>query len=251
MSLGGENIGRMINPVPLPEVRLSYPRRQQYQRLSRAGGAMLASIATGVSSLMAASIGALLFAGLLFLAAITLAFYARHWLALAGRSRIGARSEEEVRSVLAPLRSEGWRLRHSLSWLGRGDIDSVAIAPGGIAVVIETKTRTYRYAHLRRLQEQAAWLACCRPRWCAPGVVAILCLAGTYGVQRVEDDVLVVSIDRLTPMVRGTANLVHLPLIGSVRCWERKRASRGGKGACARWARPALVAGLSVHWPSS
>jgi hypothetical protein len=74
---------------------------------------------------MAANIGALSFAGLLFLAAITLAFYARHWLAVAGRSRIGARSEEEVRRVLAPLRMESSRLRHSPQWRGTGDIDLV------------------------------------------------------------------------------------------------------------------------------
>ena len=59
-----------------------------------------------------------------------------------------------------------------------------------LLVVIESKTRTYQDAHLRRLQEHAAWLARCRPLWCAHGVVAVLCLAGTYGVQRVEDDVL-------------------------------------------------------------
>jgi hypothetical protein len=36
------------------------------------------------------------------------------WLRLADRSRVGARSEDELRRVLAPLPAEGWRLRHSL-----------------------------------------------------------------------------------------------------------------------------------------
>jgi hypothetical protein len=67
--------------------------------------------------------------GLLLLMAVGLAFYARHWLSLAGRSRVGARSEDEVQRALAPLQAEGWRLRHSLPWQGSGDIDSVAIAP--------------------------------------------------------------------------------------------------------------------------
>ena len=34
-----------------------------------------------------------------------------------------------MQRALAPLQAEGWRLRHSLPWQGRGDIDSVAIAP--------------------------------------------------------------------------------------------------------------------------
>ena len=112
-----------------------------------------------------------------------------------------------MRRALAPLPSEGWRLRHSLTWPGPGDIDSVAIARGGVAVVVETKTSSYQRPHLRRVQEQAAWPARWRQRWCRHRVVAILCLAGTYGMQRIEDDVLVVSIDRLTPMVR-CGNLV-------------------------------------------
>ncbi len=47
-----------------------------------------------------------------------------------------------MQRALAPLHAEGWRLRHSLPWQGRGDIGSVAIAPPGVAVAIETKTRT-------------------------------------------------------------------------------------------------------------
>jgi len=93
---------------------------------------------------------------LLLLIAVGLGFDSRHWVSLAGRSRVGARSEGEVQRVLTPLRSEGWRLRHSLPWRGRGDIDSVAIAPTGVAIVIETKTRAYDSAHLSRVYEQTA-----------------------------------------------------------------------------------------------
>ena len=49
-------------------------------------------------------------------------------------------------------------MRHSLPWEGRGDIDSVAIAPTGVGIVIETKTRTYERLHLTRVSEQAV---CC------------------------------------------------------------------------------------------
>jgi hypothetical protein len=66
-------------------------------------------------------------------------------LACARRARPHRRSlRGRVQRALTPLRAEGWRLRHSLRWQGGGDIDSVAISPTGIAVAIETKTRTSR-----------------------------------------------------------------------------------------------------------
>ena len=79
----------------------------------------------------AGSDGAIPLAGVLLMPALGFGLYAYHWLSLAARSRVGARSEDEVRRALAPLQSEGWRLRHSLTWRGRGDIDSLAIAPTG------------------------------------------------------------------------------------------------------------------------
>ena len=105
---------------------LNYPRRQQYRRLSRAAGTAMASAAAMMLALAVASAGAVSAAGVLLLLALGLGAYARHWMSLAGRSRVGARSEDEVRRVLAPLEAEGWRLRHSMPWRGRGDIDSLA-----------------------------------------------------------------------------------------------------------------------------
>jgi hypothetical protein len=116
---------------------VNYARRQQYRRLSHGGKAALGSVVAGLLGLVVASAGAAVLGGLLLLAASGLGLCARHWLSLAGRSRVGARSEDEVQRVLAPLQAEGWRLRHSLPWRGQGDIDSVAIAPTGIAVAIE------------------------------------------------------------------------------------------------------------------
>jgi hypothetical protein len=124
--------------------RLNYARRQQYRRLSHAGKAALGSAVGALLGLVVASAGAAPLGALLLLAAAGLGLYARHWLSLARRSRVGARSEDEVQRALAPLQAEGWRLRHSLPWRGQGDIDSVAIAPTGVAVAIETKCAARR-----------------------------------------------------------------------------------------------------------
>ena len=167
----------------------------------------MGSVAAGLLGLAVAIAGAAALGGLLLLMAVGLAFYARHWLSLAGRSRVGARSEDEVQRALAPLQAEGWRLRHSLTWQGSGDIDSVAIAPTGVAVAIETKTRTYDMHHLARVHEQAAWLSRRRRRWSRRGVLAVLCLVRMRGVERCEDDVIVVSIDRLTPVLLAAARM--------------------------------------------
>ena len=191
---------------------MNYARRQQYRRLSRAGKAALGSAVTALLALAVARAGAAPLAALLLLTAVGLGLWARHWVSLARRSRVGARSEDEVQRALAALQAEGWRLRHSLPWQGRGDIDSVAIAPTGVAVAIETKTRSYDVRHLARVHEQAVWLSRRRRRWCRHGVLAVLCLVRVRGVERVEDDVLVVSIDRLMPAVRSAAGAVVPPL---------------------------------------
>ena len=186
---------------------MNYARRQQYRRLSHARKAALGGVVAGLLGLAVASAGAAALAGLLLLMAVGLGLHARRWLSLAGRSRVGANSEDEVQRALAPLQAEGWRLRHSRPWQGRGDIDSVAIAPTGIAVAIETKTRAYDARHLARVREQAAWLSRRRRRWARSGALAVMCLVRVRGVERVEHDVLVVSIDRLTHVLRVAAGM--------------------------------------------
>ena len=181
---------------------MNYARRQQYRRAFRAVAAATSSAAAALLALLTASEGAASLTTIWLILALGLALYARRWVSLAGRSRVGARSEDQVQRALAVLEAEGWRLRHSLRWLGPGDIDSVAVAPTGIAVVIETKTRTYAELHLDRVRMQAAWLVRRRRRWCRNGTLAVLCLVRTRGVQRVDRDVLVVSIDQLIPALR-------------------------------------------------
>jgi hypothetical protein len=186
---------------------ISYPRQQQYRRLGRAAAAAAAALATGVLAVAAGSVGAAPIAGMLLIAAAGLAAYARHWGRLAGRSRVGAESERQVRRELEPLQSEGWRVRHSVPWHEHGDIDHVAIAPRdvGLAFAIETKTKTYRPGDVARAAATARWVTARRRRWCPRGALPVVCLARARGVQRVEEHVLVVSIDRLPGALRAAA----------------------------------------------
>jgi Nuclease-related domain len=188
---------------------LNYARRQQYRRLSRAGTAAIASAAVVLLALAVASAGAGSAAGVLLVLALGFGLSARHWLSLAGRSRVGARSEDEVRCVLAPLEADGWRLRHSLPWHGRGDIDSLAVAPTALAFVIETKSRTYDERQLGRVREQARWLGRRRRRWCRRGAFPVLCVVRAAGVERYERGVLVVSIDRLVRVLWEIADEIE------------------------------------------
>lgn len=190
---------------------MSFPRRQQYQRLRRAGTWGAGSACAFAFATLAVIIGAIQVAAVLVLASAGSALYARHWLSLAGRSRVGARSEDEVQRALASLQAEGWRLRHSLTWAGRGDIDSVAVAPTGIAFTIETKTQNYEVQHLARVRQMAGWLHSRRRSWCRNGVVPVLCVVRARRLERVEGDLLIVSLDRLLPALRSLAETSERP----------------------------------------
>ncbi len=191
--------------------RRSLPRRQQYRRLRRAAASGAAGLAAGAFALMPAATGAVMVSSVLWLVMFGLLIDACHWVRLAGRSRVGARSEDEVRRALAPLATEAWRLRHSLPYRGRGDIDSVAIAPTGIAFAIETKTRTFDAHHVAGVREMAAWLCRRRRRWCPRGALPVLCVVRARGFERVENGVMIVSLDRLVRALRATARTSQRP----------------------------------------
>ena len=169
---------------------MNFPRRQQYRRVGRAIATATGGILALGLAVLAASLGAVSLAVILLVMAVGLGADARHWARLAGRSRVGARSEERVQRVLAPLAAEGWRLRHSLPWQGRGDIDSVAIAPTGMAFAIETKATSFEIQHLARVHEMALWLRARRRRWCPAGALPLLCVVHGSRVERVDGDVL-------------------------------------------------------------
>jgi hypothetical protein len=177
--------------------------------MHRAVVSAAASATAAGLALVAARTAAPGVAAALLLVTVALLIDARRWLRLAGRSRVGARSEDEVQRALWQLETEGWRLRHSLPWRGRGDIDSVAIAPTGVAFAIETKTIEDR--HVARVLEQAEWLTRRRRRWCRRGALPVVCLARRRGVEHVKAGVLVVSIDRLTSALGTFAGLRDRP----------------------------------------
>ena len=195
----------------MPVFELSFPRRQQGRRLRRAAARCAAAIVAGALAATAAGAGATAFAGLLVLVMGGLLLDARRWVRLAARSGVGARSEAQVRRVLGGLEADGWRLRHSLAWGGRGDIDSIAIAPNGIAYAIETKSGTFDERHLARARDTAAWLRRHRRRWCRVGAFPVLCVARARGLEAVEAGVLVVSLDRLVPALRASAGTSPRP----------------------------------------
>jgi hypothetical protein len=197
--------------------RVNYARRQHYRRLSRAGGAAAGAAAALGLAVGLASVGAASLAMALILIALGFSIYARHWFSLARRSRVEACSEDEVRRILRALEAEGWRVRHSLRWRGRGDIDSVAVAPAGVAFAIETKMRTYGDHHLRVVRGQAAWLCRRRRRWCRCGAVPVICVVRPRNVQRLECGVLVVSLDRLVSALRGRGAASVLPRVAQRR----------------------------------
>jgi hypothetical protein len=143
-----------------------------------------------------------------------------------------------VRQALATLELEGWRLRHSIAWQRGGDIDHVAVAPTGVAFAIETKTGTYNPAHLAKVNEQAAWLARHRQRWCPHSCLPVLCV--TRGrVEQIQHDVLVVSINRLAGALRAAAGTSPRPkFLTAGRSLAGRAATRSG-----RWART-VVNGL-------
>ena len=116
-----------------------------------------------------------------------------------------------MRQALAALEAEGWRLHHSLAYGGRGDIDSVAIAPTGIAFAIEIKTRSFERGHLAAVRAMAVWLYRRRRRWCRRGALPVLCVVRARAVERMDDGVLIVSVERLVGALRTAAGTAGRP----------------------------------------
>ena len=119
--------------------------------------------------------------------------------------------EAHVRRTLAALEREGWRIRHALNWRGPGDIDSVAIAPTGLAFVIEVKSRSYTPEHLARVTSMARWLQARRRRWCPNDALPVLCIAEARSPDRIEAGVLATSRGQLLCALRTAAGTQTRP----------------------------------------
>ena len=75
-----------------------------------------------------------------------------------------------------------------------------------VGFAIETKTWVYDERQLGRVLEQARWLGRRRRRWWRLWALPVLCVVRAAGVERYERGVLVVSIDRLVPVLWEVAN---------------------------------------------
>ena len=191
--------------------RSSFPRRQQYRRLRRGAARYAAALLACTLAMIAAGAGEWTVGGALLLVGARLLVDARVWVRLAARSRTGARSEDEVRHALAALEAEGWRVCHSLPYDGRGDIDSIAIAPTAIGFAIEVKTRSFDRRHLAAVRAMAHWLYRRRRRWCRRGALPVLCVVRARAVERIVDGVLVVSLERLVWALRTAPGRRRVP----------------------------------------
>ena len=193
---------------------VSYARRQQLRRLAHAG---TRTVQTGVALTTAAfyfQSGEPALAAALGAVAVALALSARRALRLAARSRVGAESEARVRRALEPLTREGWQVRNAVDWPGGGDLDHIVRSPSGMGFVIETKTWRYTRDQVVRTAKTARWLAR-RRRQYPCGVRPVICLSRARGVERSEHGALVVSLDRLIPVLRQGAGKLAVEVVVS------------------------------------
>lgn len=122
----------------------------------------------------------------------------------AGRWRVGADSEQAVRLVLNELSRSGWVVRNGVRWPGGGDVDHLVRSADGLGFAIETKTLTFGEEQLRRTEATARWAGRRRRRY-PHGVIPVLCVVRARGVESRCGDVVVVSLDRLLPVLESLA----------------------------------------------
>ena len=184
---------------------MTHARRQQYQHLTRSAGYALAAAASLLIALsVARSGGGALMVFTLLLLAGGLWLAARRSKRLAGRCRVGADSERAVRSALNRLTRGGWTVRNGVRWYSGGDVDHLVRSPDGLGFAIETKTLTFSQEHLRRTEATARWAGRRRRRY-PHGVIPVLCVVRARRVEWYRGDVVVVSVDRLLPVLERLA----------------------------------------------
>ena len=120
------------------------------------------------------------------------------------RWRVGADSEQAARLVLNELSRSDWVVRNGVRWPGGGDVDHLVRSPDGLGFAIETKTLTFSQKHLRRTEATARWAGRRRRRY-PHGVIPVLCLVRARRVESRCGGVVVVSLDRLLPLLASLA----------------------------------------------
>ena len=76
---------------------------------------------------------------------------------------------------------------------------------------LQTKTRTFGARRLVGVREMAAWLYRRRRRWCRRAELPVLCVVRAGRMEHIEEEVLIVSLDRMVPAVGATAGTARRP----------------------------------------
>ena len=178
---------------------MSYPERLALRREIRGTANLLACLIVFVAAIsLAGTQHPDAGAALTVVAAIT-GWRARHQFNLAGRARIGVAAERRTETALETLAADGWKVLNNVPLPGNGDIDHVAIAPGGLTFIIETKARRYTTRHLARTRRAAEHFS--RGPRRSIQTVPVLTSAGA-GATRVEDGVIVCATNALTGVLQ-------------------------------------------------
>lgn len=102
------------------------------------------------------------------------------------------------------LARRGWTVRNGVAWHGGGDVDHLVRWPDGLGFAIETKTLTFSQEQVRRTEAIARWAEQRRRRY-PYGVIPVLCVVRARRVESRCHDVVVVSLDRLLPVLESLA----------------------------------------------
>jgi hypothetical protein len=81
----------------------------------------------------------------------------------------------------------------------------------GIAFAIEVKTGSSARGQLARVRSMAVLLSRRRRRWCRRGALPVLCVVRARAVERIDDGVLIVTLDRLLGALRTAAGMARRP----------------------------------------
>jgi hypothetical protein len=113
---------------------------------------------------------------------------------------VGSRAEREVGRQLEPLRAEGWHVVHNLKKDRGGNVDHLVWSERG-AYAIETKSGSFRRAHLGQAKGSAWWA---KEKFGAQWVEPLICVGDNPSPEpRYESGVWVLSAEHLRAWLRA------------------------------------------------